>query len=305
MTASSRRSLLQALVIALHFSLCHVFTASAAVDISTVPPDLVTPPMLEASPAPGKRVRQTHPGYAGTGVYHALYLPSDWTPNRTYPVIVEFAGNGPYKNRFGDISTGKVEGSNLGYGISGGKGFIWVCLPYLNEKGDANVIRWWGDHPSYDPQPTVEYCAATVPWICQAYGGDPKKVVLAGFSRGAIACNYIGLHNDQIAALWRAFVPYSHYDGAKVHWPYPGDDRKSATERLKRLRGRPQFICHEGSRPMNSQNLEQARGFIEAAGIEGDFTYMPTGFRNHNDAWTLRPSPARKALRAWLADRLQ
>ena len=27
---------------------------------------------------------------------------------------------------------------------------------------------------------------------------------------------------------------------------------------------------------------------------------MHTGFRNHNDAWTLRPSPARTAMREWL-----
>ena len=63
------------------------------------------------------------------------------------PVIVEFAGNGPYKSRFGDISTGLVEGSKLGYGITGGKNFIWVCMPYLNNDGTANVTQWWGNKP--------------------------------------------------------------------------------------------------------------------------------------------------------------
>ena len=177
-------------------------------------------------------------------------------------------------------------------------------MPYLNEKGDANVIRWWGESPTYNPQPTIDYCVKTAPWICKKYGGDPTRVILAGFSRGAIACNYIGLHNDRIARLWRAFIPYSHYDGARIHWPYAGDDRNSATARLRRLKGRPQFICHEGSRPMNSENLQHAKGFIESTGIKGDYTFMPTGFRNHNDAWILRPSPTRKALREWLATRL-
>ncbi len=273
--------------------------AAPAVDIAAIPPDLIVPAMADGRPAPGKRVRQVHPDYAETDVHHALYLPTDWRPGGNYPVIVEYAGNGPYNNKFGDISTGRVEGSKLGYGISAGKGFIWVCLPYLNEVGDANVTRWWGDAPDYNPRPTIDYCRKTVPWICRNYGGDPKKVILAGFSRGAIACNYIGLHDDEIAGLWRAFVPYSHYDGAKTHWPYPGDDRASAAARLLRLGRRPQFICHEGSRPMNSENLQQAKGFIESTGIQGDFTYLPTGFRNHNDAWILRPSPARKALREW------
>jgi hypothetical protein len=27
---------------------------------------------------------------------------------------------------------------------------------------------------------------------------------------------------------------------------------------------------------------------------------VETGFRNHNDAWALRPSPARRAAREWL-----
>jgi hypothetical protein len=45
-------------------------------------------------------------------------------------VIVEYAGNGNYSNASGDVSRGVPEGSNLGYGISGGKGFVSVCAPY-------------------------------------------------------------------------------------------------------------------------------------------------------------------------------
>lgn len=35
-------------------------------------------------------------------------------------------------------------------------------------------------------------------------------------------------------------------------------------------------------------------------GADAPFTFMPTGFRNHNDAWILRPSSARDALRKWV-----
>ena len=55
--------------------------------------DLVTPVMTDESPAAGKRVRQVAPEYKGTEVYHALYLPVDWKPGGTYPVIVEYTGN--------------------------------------------------------------------------------------------------------------------------------------------------------------------------------------------------------------------
>lgn len=275
----------------------------SAPDISTVTPDLTVPAMTPGKPEAGKRVRQVHPNYAATDAHHALYLPKDWKPDRKFPVIVEYAGNGPYSNKFGDISTGRVEGSNLGYGMSGGAGFIWVCLPYLNNAGDANVTQWWGDRPTFNPAPTINYCRKTVPWICEKFGGDPERIFLVGFSRGAIACNFIGLHNDHIAKFWRAFVPYSHYDGARTGWPYPGADRTSAILRLRRLKGRPQFICHEGDSKTTGY-IAMTRKFIESTGVKAPLTYMPTGFRNHNDAWILRPCPARAELRKWLKEHL-
>jgi len=259
-------------------------------DIKTVPADLKTPDMVEGAPMAGKRVKVTAPEYKDTEVHHALYLPTDWKPDAEckYPVIVEYAGNGPYRNRYGDTSAGKVEGSNLGYGISGGKGFIWLCLPYVNSKKKINQRQWWGDVDA-----TVEYCKKNVPRVCKQYGGDPSRVILIGFSRGAIACNYIGLHDDEIAKLWRAFVPYSHYDGVRK-WGYKGSDRVSALERLKRLKGRPQFICMENS-------IDETKRYIESTGAKGDFTFVVTPFRNHNDRWAHRDSPQRRQLRKWVA----
>ena len=190
----------------------------AAPDIRSFQPDLTVPALFAGKPAAGVRVKQTHPHWAKTSAYHTLYLPKDWRPGKSYPVLIEYAGNGPYQNRFGDVSTGKPEGSKMGFGISGGRGFIWVCIPYLNNAGNKNVTQWWGDKPKYNPQPTLEYCKKVVPWICKNYGGDIKNVVLCGFSRGAIACNYLGLYDDDIARLWRAFIPYSHYDGGLIRF---------------------------------------------------------------------------------------
>ena len=197
-------------------------------DLSSVPADLHTPAMTADAPATGRRVRQTAPGWEGTDVHHALYLPRDWTPGGKFPVIVEYAGNGGYKNAFGDVSHGTVEGSNLGYGISGGDGFVWVCLPYVKVDGakKENATTWWGD-----VEETTRYCRKTVALVCEKYGGDAKKVVLAGFSRGAIGCNYLGLHDDETAGLWRAFFTFSHYDGQLIQWGYPGADRAAALER--------------------------------------------------------------------------
>ncbi len=273
--------------------------SGSAPDIRSIAPDLEVPAMIVAQPSAGKRVKQTIPEYRETNVYHALYLPTDWKRGKRYPVIVELAGNGVYKNSFGDVSTGLVEGSNLGYGIAGGKQFIWVCMPYLNNAGTENVIKWWGDKPKHQTGPTIDYCTKAVKWICDEYGGDPDAVILAGFSRGAIACNFIGLYNDEIAKLWRGFIAYSHYDGVNEGWGYPGADRESALERLKRLEGRAQFICHE-TNPNGRFVLGVTQKYLESTGIEAPFTFVSTGFRNHNDAWVLRPSPAREKLRRWV-----
>jgi len=259
-------------------------------DLSSVPADLKTPEMTDGEPAAGKRVRQTTAGWETTAVHHALYLPLDWTPDRRYPVIVEYAGNGGYRNAYGDVCRGTVEGCNLGYGLSGGKGFLWVCLPYVAVKGDAkeNAVTWWGD-----VEESRRYCVKTVADVCARYGGDPKKVLLAGFSRGAIACNYIGLRDDEIAGLWKGFLADSHYDGERTTWGYPGADRASALERLKRLRGRPQFICMENS-------VEPIRRYLEGTGVRAPFTFQTIPFRNHSDQWILRDIPERKALRDWV-----
>ena len=272
-----------------------------APDIRSVEPDLTIPKLEAGQPDIGKRVKQTIPDYEQTGVYHVTYLPTDWVKGKRYPVLIEYAGNN-HRGAYGDISTGRPEGSNMGYGISGGRGFIWVCLPYLNAAGDDIALTWWGDSKNRTARPTLDYCLKAVPWICKKYGGDPDRVILCGFSRGAIACNYLGLHDDETAKLWRAFIPYSHYDGIAT-WPYPASGRDSALTRLKRLAKRPQFICHEIT---GSQfNLAATKKWIESSNIKANLTFTETGFRNHNDAWLLRTSPAREHLRAWLKRVLQ
>ena len=257
-------------------------------DIHSVSPDLIPPSMQLGQPAPARRVRMTLERYADSDVYHSLYLPSGWTPDRFYPVIVEYAGNGPYHNAIGDTCSGKVEDCQLGYGIGGGNDFIWLCLPYISEDRSHNQLQWWGN-----VEATVEYCKEAVSQVCREYGGDRGELILVGFSRGAIACNYIGLHDDEIASLWLAFVCHSHYDGVR-RWNYPGSDRESAATRLQRLRGRPQFISHERS-------TEETEAYLAEACPTGDFFFQPISFRNHTDQWVLRDIPPRRALRDWIA----
>ena len=270
---------------------CISLHAEPAPDISTVPADLRVPELSDGPPGAGKRVRlelfeDTPPAI--------LYLPVDWTSEKKFPVIIELAGNGNFKNSYGDTSCGLPEGSKLGYGLSGGNGFVWACLPFLNDAGNKVAITWWGDPPELRSDSTVAFIKRAVPALCERFSGDPQSVILCGFSRGAIATNAIGLHDDEIARLWRGFVCYSHYDGASKRMPFAGADPASVRQRLARLNGRPQLICSESP-------LASTRRHLENTGISGDFTFLETGFRNHNDAWLLRPSAARGSAREWLA----
>lgn len=264
--------------------------AAALADLSRVPPDLTVPGLTEGVPAPGRRVRLTAAGWGDAEVSHVLYLPTDWQPGRVWPVLVEYAGNGGYTNAYGDACAGTVEGCRLGYGISGGAGFLWLCLPYVEKSGEGmrNAVKWWGD-----VELSKRYCMAAVREACKSYGGDATRVVLCGFSRGSIGCNYLGLWDDEISPLWRAFICHSHYDGVSERWPYAGADRAAALTRLSRLRGRAQFISHEGS----TSAVEQ---WLRSTGIEGAWTFAAIPFRNHSDAWVLRDTPVRRQLRVWL-----
>lgn len=132
----------------------------------------------------------------------------------------------------------------------------------------------------------------TVREVCARQGGDASRVVLCGFSRGAIGCNFIGLHDDEIAPLWRAFFCHSHYDGVKA-WPYAESDEAAALQRLRRLGGREQWISHEGS-------VEPTRQFIERSGVQAPLTFVAIPYANHSAAWVLRDLPERRKARDWL-----
>lgn len=251
--------------------------------VEAIPADLVVPPVTQGEPALGKRVRQFNQGYEGSDVYHLLYMPTDWQKGKTYPVIVEYAGN-KY-----ETSLGTVEGSSLGFGISGGKGVIWICMPFVDKTHRRNAVTWWGDVDA-----TVAYCKSTVRRTCREYGGDPNRIILAGFSRGAIACNYIGLRDDEIASLWCGFICHSHYDGVLDAWPYADKDHDSALARLKRLGDRPQFISDGGE-----EAVAATRTYLEGVYPSGNFTFLTGGFREHTDAWVLRDIPARLTIRDW------
>lgn len=300
------------------FCLCAA-AAGNSPDVMTIPADLRNPDVAGGDPGPGKMVLQSLPAYAGTEVSHSLYLPTDWEPGRRHPVIVEYYGN----------SRRVKGGGGLGYGLSEGKGFLWVVLPYVSEGRKTDMDWWWGDVNA-----TVAYAKQAVPAVCTQWGGDPAAVILVGHSRGAIACNYIGLHDDEIAGLWRAMLPMSHYDDGHVSWGMSPAEQARAVERLRRLGTTPQLICGEHHLPRDHTDgklMEMIRGgtwttfesarrelglvpMTEAEGTRAFVTNnLPRGrhlfvdlpYGNHSPDYVLRDIPERRRMRDWLRNVLR
>jgi hypothetical protein len=252
--------------------------------------DLITPAMTAGDPAPGKRVRQVAPEYKGTKVYHTLYLPTDWQKSKRYPVLVEYTGN-----KFPACgSTGEVKGANLGYGLSGGEGFIWVSMPYIQMGKKENAVTWWGDR-----QATIDYCKVNLPRICKEFGGDIENLFICGFSRGAIACSYIGLADDEIASFWKGMIAHDHFDGQNK-WGYPESDRTSALKRLARLQGRPVLVC--GNKNDYLKDHPKLGTFTFLPVPVSEIFNIPEGpvIHRHTDLWAHRHSATRQIARDWL-----
>ena len=90
------------LLINFHFNYFAI-SESIAPDFRETPFDLKLPHLVENEFGPGIRTKARNPKDP-KAVYHVLYLPSDWEKGKKYPVIVEYAGNGPYHDKNGDKS---------------------------------------------------------------------------------------------------------------------------------------------------------------------------------------------------------
>ena len=261
-------------------------------------------PALSAGPlGPGKRVAVTPPEYAGTTVFHTLYLPEAWRQDgHKLPIIFEYTGN--HYSAAG--STGEPEDAGLGFGLSGGK-YIWVSMPYIDRDHTDNAVTWWGDE-----QATIDYAKKNVPRMIRECNADPNAVFLCGFSRGAIGVNYIGLHDDEIARLWTAFITHDHFDGVRAwgrtEWGSPlAQYRKGALKRLQRVAGRPYLVSQHGDIRDTEQYIRSVLSHrpnftFSSVNTEQALGRFPNAFAKHahNDRWLLTPSSFRTTTWQWM-----
>ena len=248
-------------------------------------PDWIRPvgrvnlPSVENSPpTPGKRVRYRLPGDEDTGIYSVLNLPEDWKQGGKYPILVEYPGNIFIVPSC--YSTGLPDQCVIGYGITKGKGAICVGVPFVDRITGSIAEDGWGN-----PDDTKEYVIKMVDMICDYFGGDRDNVVLTGFSRGAIACGYIGLRDENIASRWKGFHACQHYDGDG----WRGATMTGALERAARFKGRGVFQTDNSPKTfqpvMNMMNT--------------DVTWAQSGLGSHATAMFLDDRPSTQQLREW------
>lgn len=265
------------------------------------------PPLggLGTPPAPGVRFRELDPRYAACGnheIAHCIHLPSDWRLGGRFPLLVEFAGN-RYEERGADGTveswSGTCAGARMGYFLSGrpgsaasGSGAIWVTVPFIacdravpdDLTRHREADRWYGDATVSDDalgqRLAAEYLRRVVLAVCQHYGGDPARVVLCGFSRGAIAGGFVGRSDDATANLFRGFVLHAHHDasGQSLSPADPGG------RRCARAVGRPSFLS-AGELDSGRASTEQGAAALRAAGAEAEVHIVPG--LGHSDAWVL------------------
>jgi hypothetical protein len=235
----------------------------------------------DGPPSPGSRVRYRLAEDANATIYSVLHLPKDWEPGGKYPVIVEYPGNIYFVN--GCYSTGLPDQCVIGYGMSKGQGAISLALPFVDRQAGGIAENGWGNADE-----TADYLMKMVDEVCTKFGGDPANLILTGFSRGAIACGYIGLRNDRIAALWKGMHACQHFDGSG----WRGATITGAIERARRFQGEAVFHTD------NPQ--EKVQPVMDA--MSARFTFVKSGLGYHSTAMFLDERPSTQQLRQWFRD---
>jgi hypothetical protein len=223
-------------------------------------------------------VRYRLAGDGESAIYSVLNLPEDWQPGMKYPVIVEYPGNIFFAPAC--YSTGLPEQCVIGYGMTKGKGAICLGMPFVDRAAGKIVENGWGNADE-----TADHVMRTVAEVCARFGGDRGNIVLTGFSRGAIACGYIGLRDDRIAALWKGFHACQHYDGDG----WNGATLAGAIERAARFQGKAVFQTD------NPQKKFQSVMDV----MKTKVTWAESGLGFHSTAMFLDDRPSTQQLREW------
>ena len=155
---------------------------SAALAGAAGPAPVRKPPAAEPAPAlpqftPGEETRVDDPSLGGQG-YYVVYVPKEYTPDRTWPAIFCYHG---------------VDQKPTTYpfrGVVGGKGFIIVGMCYNGGPGLGAY-----DKVSHD----VDNVKRLLPVLSAQLKFDVRQLFIGGFSMGGFMSSSIG---ECTASIW-------------------------------------------------------------------------------------------------------
>ncbi len=177
----------------------------------------------------------------------------------------------------------------MGYGISSGTNAIWVSLPFVDRTAGTVAENGFGSNNGDD---TIEYVQDVIDDICNKWGGDSNNLFLSGFSRGAIACGYIGLANDEISKLLKGFIFCQHYDGSR----WNQSNMAGAIERAPRFLGEAIFQVDNAKKKANYEQL------MEHTDPSVEWTWVSSGLGYHSTAMFLDNRTMMVQQRQWFRD---
>jgi hypothetical protein len=239
-------------------------------------------PLRTENPSAGKRVKMSISGY-NAAIYYTLTLPLNYKAGTAYSVIFECPGN-----VYGNFS-GLPDDIVLGYGLSLGLDFILVQAPFVNTAKTAITTTWWsGGNATDDPTPTIETWTAILDYIEATY--NVRNVILTGFSRGAIACCYVGCYNDTIATRWDGFIADAHFDGQVF-------TVAGASTRLARINNK-KTLFFVGSDDSAKANTVAGKAAVDALGFPT--TYIEKPSLGHDPTWILLNDSYAVSARTWI-----
>ncbi len=155
----------------------------AALSLVALLPMLGGCPISQSQDTPVAHLKMTEPS---TGESYYIYVPSNYTAERQWPLVISLHGTIPWDTYLAQIMEWKA--------LAEEKGFIVVC-PYL--KSSQGIIKTARESWYQDLDTDERVILAVMDDVCGKYHVDPKAVLLTGFSAGGFSMYYTGMRNPK------------------------------------------------------------------------------------------------------------
>ncbi len=234
---------------------------------------------------PGKRTRTLHIAGLGSGTQnYYVYLPNDYTPKRSWPMVLALHGVAPAGDSYAAATRdGWITAANSGHFI--------VVAPVADDAFDLSgqpAISWL--MPPAHPN-DLDLFAAVRADMESVYNIERTRIYGWGFSAGAHVMDLLGVTDASAAFNTSTMAAYSVSSGVLQGWVCPGPTDAGCASLLANLPRKISVDIHIGTQDYDpsigdynypdaaaDHNLFLAEGWIDGQTIhytefDGGHTY--------------------------------